>query len=83
MLARRVSELHDLALTSAPHPRISGVDTLRLSSGASAATLSSAVAGVKVNVTRTFVLGGHVTWPLVKRGLTAPVTPTVAIEYAF
>lgn len=83
MLARRVSELHGLALTSAPHPGISGVDTLRLSAGTSAATVSTAVAGVKVNVARTFVLGGHVMWPLAKRGLTAPVTPTVAIEYAF
>jgi hypothetical protein len=83
LLARRVSELHNLALTSAPHPGISGVDTLRLSPGASATTVSSAVAGVKVNVTRTLVLGGHLRWPLMKRGLTAPVTPTVAVEYAF
>jgi hypothetical protein len=83
MLARRVSELRDFALTSAPHPLISGVDTFRLSTGDSAATLSSAVAGVKVNVTRTLVVGGHLTFPIAKRGLTAPVTPTFAFEYAF
>jgi hypothetical protein len=83
MLARRVSDLHDFALTSAPHPVISGVDTLRLSGGNSAAMLSTAVAGVKVNVTRTFVIGGHLAWPLAKRGLTARVTPAFAVEYAF
>jgi hypothetical protein len=83
LLARRVSELHDIALTSAPHPTILGVDTLRLSAGNSAVTLSSAVAGVKWNATGTLVLAGHVAWPLAKRGLTAPITPTLALEYAF
>jgi hypothetical protein len=83
LLARRVNELHDIALTSAPHPTIFGVDTLRLSAGNSAVTLSRAVAGVKWNATGTFVLAGHVAWPLAKRGLTAPVTPTLALEYAF
>jgi hypothetical protein len=83
MLGRRVSELHDIALTSAPHATLIGADTLRLSEGTSAAILSSAVAGIKWNVSGAFVLGGHVTWPLQKRGLTAPVTPTLAFEYAF
>jgi hypothetical protein len=83
LLARRVSELHDIALTSAPHPTIFGVDTLRLSAGNSPVTLSRAVAGVKWNATGTLVLAGHVAWPLAKRGLTAPVTPTLALEYAF
>jgi hypothetical protein len=83
VLGRRVSELHDIALTSAPHPTSSGVDTLRLTAGTAAATLSNAVAGVKWNVTGRFVLGGHVTWPIARRGLTAPVTSTMAVEYGF
>ena len=83
VLARRVSELHDFALTAAPHPAIAGVDTLRLAAGSGAAMLSNAVAGVKVNVTRTLVVGSHVTWPLAKRGLTAPITPTFGVEYGF
>jgi hypothetical protein len=83
VLGRRVSELRDLALTSAPHPTSSGVDTLRLSAGISPATLSNAVAGVKWNLGGTFVLGGHITWPIARRGLTAPPTPTVAVEYGF
>jgi hypothetical protein len=29
------------------------------------------------------VIGGHLNWPMASRGLTAPVTPTLALEYAF
>lgn len=83
VLSRHVSALHDIALSSAPHPSIVGVDTLRLTAGSLATTLASAVAGMKWNMTGTLVLGGHVAIPLVKRGLTAPVTPTVGLEYAF
>lgn len=83
LLARRVSALHDIALTAARHPTISGVDTLRLTAGDTVPTLLRAAAGVKWNVGGTVVIGGHVTWPLVKRGLTAPITPTLGIEYGF
>jgi hypothetical protein len=83
LLTRRVSELHDIDLISAPHPTIAGVDTLRLMAGAKAALLANAVAGMKWNVTRTMVLGGHLSWALTNWGLTAPITPTLAFEYAF
>ena len=82
-LTRHVSELHAVLHTSAPHPSEIGVDTIRLTAGASAVTLASAVAGLKWNVTGTFVLGGHVSFALAKRGLTAPLTPTFGLEYAF
>jgi hypothetical protein len=83
VLMRRVSELHDLQLASEPHPRIAGVDTLRLTPGDTATTLATAVAGIKWNLSGTLVLGGHVAFPLVRRGLTAPITPTLALEYSF
>jgi hypothetical protein len=83
VLGRYVSELRDFELASAPHPTYIGVDTLRLVSGSSGITLVTALAGVKWNLTGTLVLAGHVRIPLVERGLTAPVTPTVAFEYAF
>jgi len=41
------------------------------------------IAGVKWNVGTTLVIGGHVGIPLRHRGLTAPITPTVAVEFAF
>ena len=83
VLARRVEELHDIDLVAAPHPTIKDLDTLRLSAGDAATTLSRAVTGIKWNVAGTVVLGAHVTWNVAKRGLTAPFTPTLAIEYAF
>ncbi|MEO8520927.1 MAG: transporter [Acidobacteriota bacterium] len=83
VLTRHVSSLHDFALSAAPHPRIVGVDTLRLTAGTAATTLASGVAGLKWNVTGTLVVGTHVSFPLAKRGLTAPITPSVGLEYAF
>jgi hypothetical protein len=46
-------------------------------------TLSRAIAGIKWNLTDTLVLGANVAFPLTRRGLTAPITPTVGLEYAF
>ena len=83
VLSRHVSALHETTLMAAPHPSISGVDTLRLTAGTAATTLTAAVAGLKWNVTGTLVLGGHVSFALAKRGLTAPLTPTIGLEYAF
>jgi Putative MetA-pathway of phenol degradation len=80
---RHVSELRDIALSAQPHPTIIGVDTLRLSAGSSGSTLLTALAGIKWNVSSTLVLGGHIAWPLAERGLTAAITPTIALEYAF
>jgi hypothetical protein len=83
VFGRHVSALHDIELSAEPHPIYIGVDTLRLVSGPSGSTLMTALAGVKWNVTGTLVVGGHIAWPLNERGLTAQITPTVALEYAF
>lgn len=83
VLVRRVNELHDLELVSAPHATVSGADTSRLLQSETAATIARVVAGLKWNVNGRLVLGGHLDFPLVRHGLTAPVTPTFAIEYAF
>lgn len=82
-LVRSLPDLRDITLTARPHPTIAGVDTLRLGTGTSGTTLSNAIAGFKWNVSGTLVIGGHVAWPLVRRGLTAPLTPSVALEYGF
>jgi hypothetical protein len=82
-LIRKVTELHSLALVSAPHPTLIGVDTYRLAPTLGAETLGAVITGVKWNATHTLVIGGHLTWPLNRSGLTAPLTPTVALEYAF
>ena len=90
-LIRRVTELHSLLLVPAPHPLLVGdpakgiapVDTFRLAPALGAETLAGIVSGVKWNVAHTLVIGGHLNWPLTRGGLTAPLTPTVALEYAF
>jgi hypothetical protein len=83
LLVRRVSELADLQLVSAPHPTIAGVDTFRLTPAPGGTTLANVVAGVKWNVEGTFVIGAHLAFPLVRHGLTATVVPTIALEYSF
>jgi hypothetical protein len=83
VLLRRVDELRDLQIVSEEHPNVSGVDTFRLAQRETAATVARAVAGFKWNVNGTLVLGGHLAFPLVRHGLTAPITPTFAFEYAF
>ncbi|HET7618359.1 MAG TPA: hypothetical protein VFK20_07610 [Vicinamibacterales bacterium] len=83
LMIRRLSDLHEIVSVAAPHPRFNGVDTFRLVQGTNATLLSTVVAGLKWNVGSTFVLGGHVAWPTSSGGLTAPITPTVSLDYLF
>ena len=80
---RYLSELRPVALSAAPHPFIEGVDTLRLTGGEPGRLISTAIAGLKWNPGGTFVLAGHLRWNLTNTGLTAPLTPSFGIEYAF
>jgi hypothetical protein len=82
LLHRHVTELRPFELTAAPHPTVSGVDTFRLTPGSGSTTLVTAITGFKWNVSDTIVLGGHLLWALTDRGLNAPVTPTIALEYS-
>jgi hypothetical protein len=83
VLVRRVNDLSEVLLVSERHPSISGVDTHRLLAGPAGITLANAVAGFKWNVARAVVLGAHVAFPLARRGLTAPITPSVLLEFGF
>lgn len=83
LLVRSVRELRALELVSQPHPTIDGVQTTRLVGGEPGRTIAGGVAGLKWNPTGTIVVGGHLRWSLTDAGLTAPVTPSFAIEYGF
>ena len=83
MLVRHVADLQQIELVSVPHPSIRDVDTWRLAAGEPGVTLSRAVAGMKWNATGRMVIGAHVAFALAQRGLTAPLTPTVTVEYGF
>jgi hypothetical protein len=82
-LFRRIDELAEIGLVTEPHPTIIGVETGRLLAGESGAWVSTAVAGMKWNAGGSVVVGGHLAFPLVRRGLTGRVTPTFTFEYAF
>jgi len=83
LLYRRLSDLHDIVASTAPHPTIAGVDTLRLVPGTAVPTVASAVSGVKWNAWGTLVVTGQVVWRLANGGLTAPFVPLVGIDYLF
>ena len=82
-LVRRIAELAEIGLVNEPHPTITGVDTARLAPGVPGEWVSTAVTGVKWNPGGSIVIGGHLAFPLTRRGLTAPITPTLTFEYAF
>jgi hypothetical protein len=83
LLFRRLSDVRQVIAVSAAHPSISGVITQRLVPGATTATLSSAVTGIKWNARATMVLTAEVLWRMGKGGLTAPFTPTISLDYLF
>lgn len=83
-LTRRVDELRPLALSAQPHPTLIGVETIRLIGDETGGrTLAAGITGFKWNPGGTVVIGANVRWSFTKTGLTAPLTPAVALEYGF
>lgn len=83
VLARRVAELRPIELSSRPHPTITGVETIRLVGGEPGRVIAGGVTGLKWNPGATVVVAASVRWNFTDAGLTAPLTPSVALEYAF
>jgi hypothetical protein len=81
--ARHLSDLRSVSLTAARHPTIVGVETLRLTGGEPGRTIATGVAGFKWNPGGTLVVAAHLRWTLNATGLTAPLTPSLGLEYAF
>ena len=82
LLGRWIDSSGHLMTTTAPHPLLSGVDTLRLAGDASSLQMLSAVPGLKWNLSDTWVLAANVSVPLTSGGLTAPITPFIGLDYA-
>ena len=83
LLARHIDGLNRIAPVAEPHPRITGVDTIRLVPTSETETTAFGVAGVKWKVGGTWLLHAHVLIPIVENGLTAQFAPTIAIEHTF
>ena len=83
LLGQRVAGLQRVTGVVAPHPRIRGVTTTRLMPAGTDQMTMFAVAGMKWNVSGTWLLHANVLLPLTDAGLTATFTPTVALDYSF
>jgi hypothetical protein len=83
LLGRWLDSFSTIVSSTAPHPTIAGVETIRLTPAASALNIMTFVPGLKWNLTDTWVLAANVTIPLTTGGLTSPFTPFVGIDYAF
>ena len=83
LLGRRLNGVGQLEQTTLPHPRLAGVDTIRLSSSGEAADRLVAVAGFKWNVASTWLLTANVLRPLTDVGLNAEWVPSVTFDYWF
>jgi hypothetical protein len=66
----------------ASHPRLPGVETLRLVPASSTLSIVTLAPGFKWNLADTWVLVGNLTVPLTSGGLTAPLTPFVGLDYS-
>ncbi|MGH9370098.1 MAG: hypothetical protein ACRD15_01050 [Vicinamibacterales bacterium] len=82
-VARHISELRPIELSSQPHPTIDGVQTIRLIGGEPGRMVAGGITGFKWNPGGTIVIGAHVRWNFTSAGLTAPITPSLALEYGF
>jgi hypothetical protein len=83
VLARQIAELRPIGLSTQAHPTIAKVQTIRLTAGDPGRTVAGGITGFKWNPAGTFVVGANVRWDFTTAGLTAPMTPSIALEYGF
>ena len=83
LLGRRLDGLGRLVETTLPHPRLAGVDTIRLTNSGETTNRLVAVAGFKWNVAGTWLLTANVLKPLTDVGLNASWVPSVTFDYWF
>jgi hypothetical protein len=78
----RLWDLGQLTTTTAPNPRLVGVDTIRLTSVSGTANRIMVAGGFKWNIANTLLLNAAVLHPLTDTGLTARWVPTITLEYS-
>jgi len=80
---RRLEGLGSLAWATAPHPRLAGVDTIRLIGVEETTDHVVVVGGIKWNVTSSWLVAANVLRPLTTVGLNPRWVPTVTFDYSF
>jgi hypothetical protein len=83
VFGRRIAGVQRITEFIAPQPGVAGVNTMRLLPDGVDQTTAFAAAGFKWNVGGTWLLHGNVLFPMTETGLTAKVTPTIALDYSF
>jgi hypothetical protein len=83
VVGTRLSSFGRLVETTEPHPRLIGVDTIRLTGVRQATNRALAVGGIKWNVGGAWILSGHVVRALTTAGLNARWIPTLTFDYSF
>lgn len=81
ILGRWIDSSGHLVSTTAAHPLLTGVNTIRLTGDTSSLRIATIVPGFKWNLTDTWVLAGNVSVPLTKGGLNARFTPFIGLDY--
>jgi hypothetical protein len=82
LLGRSTADLGRITDAAAQHPSLLGVETIRLVADDRTTTQAFAIAGLKWNLGRSWLLTTNVLIPMTTGGLTAKVVPTIALEYA-
>jgi len=67
---------------AASHPRLEGVETLRLVPASSTLAIVTLAPGFKWNLADTWVLVGNLSVPLTSGGLTSPISPFIGLDYS-
>jgi hypothetical protein len=83
VLGRRLEGLGRLVESTQPHPRLVGVDTIRLTGSAETTDHLVLVAGVKWNVASTWLVSANVLRSLTTVGLNDKWIPSVTFDYWF
>ncbi len=83
LLGRRLSNLHQLRDVYAPHPTVPGVETMRWLPQEKGVHQMLASTGMKVNITRSYVLNANMLIRLTDLGLSARVVPSISMDYTF
>jgi hypothetical protein len=83
LIGRRLDSFGRLAETVTPHPRLIGVDTIRLTSVQQSTSRVVAVGGLKWNPAATVLVSANVLKPLTDAGLDAGWIPTIALDLSF
>jgi hypothetical protein len=83
LVGRRLASLGRLTYTVVPHPTLTDVDTIRLTSTNERTARLVAVTGLKWNFRSTWLITANVVRPVTEAGLNAPWTPTLTFDYSF